>query len=163
VSLHEQLEWRPRLAKGNAAEPALDKERKEILSELSKTEINRRAALTALLFRFPFPGPWGQELTEASLELAGDIANEHGLAWKIWLEDRGTGHVGGIYLFEGAAAAERYREKHERRLSAMGFTGATANVFSVNFELSVLTMAGAALGQVHASKSAWTATVAAPS
>ena len=62
-----------------------------------------------------------------------------------------------------AAAAERYREKHERRLSAMGFTGVTANTFSVNTELSVLTMAGAALGQAPASKSASTATVAAPS
>ncbi len=101
--------------------------------------------LTALLFRFPFPGPWGKELTEGSHELARDIANEHGLVWKIWLEDRETGHAGGIYLFEDAAAAERYREKHERRLSAMGLTGVTANAFSVNPELSVLTMAGAVL------------------
>jgi hypothetical protein len=114
--------------------------------------------LTALLFRFPFPGPWGKELMEASHELARDIANEHGLAWKIWLEDRETGHAGGIYLFEDAAAAERYREKHERRLSAMGITGVTANTFSVNTGLSVLTMAGAALGQTSASKSASTAT-----
>jgi Putative mono-oxygenase ydhR len=107
--------------------------------------------LTALLFRFPFPGPWGEELTEASHELARDIADEHGLVWKIWLEGRETGHVGGIYLFEDAATAERYREKHERRLSAMGLTGVTANAFSVNTELSVLTMAAAALGQAHPS------------
>jgi hypothetical protein len=53
------------------------------MSEVSKT---------ALLFRFPFPGPWGKELTEASHELARDIADEHGLVWKIWLEDRETGH-----------------------------------------------------------------------
>jgi len=123
------------------------------MSELSKT---------ALLFGFPFPGPWGKELTEASHELACDIANEHGLVWKIWLEDRETGHAGGIYLFEDAAAADRYREKHERRLSAMGLTGVTANAFSVNTELSVLTMAGAALGQARASKSASTARVATP-
>jgi hypothetical protein len=163
------------------------------MSEPGKTEINRRpadrgltahqrvdAALlvrrhpvardprrtdipTALLFRFPFPGPWGTELAEAAHELARDIANEHGLVWKIWLEDRETGHAGGIYLFEDAAAAERYREKHERRLSAMGLTGVTANAFSVNAELSVLTMAGAALGQARASKSASTAPVASPS
>ena len=116
-----------------------------MLSEASKTEINRGTALTALLFRFPFPGPWGNELTEASHGLANDIANEHGLVWKIWLEDRETRHAGGIYLFEDAAAAERYREKHERRLSAMGLTGVAANAFSVNAELSVLTMAGASL------------------
>jgi hypothetical protein len=117
--------------------------RKEIMTELSKT---------ALLFRFPFPGPWGRELTEASHELARDIANEKGLVWKIWLEDRETGHVGGIYLFEDAAAAKRYREKHARRLSAMGLTGVTANTFQINTELSNLTMAGSALGQARASK-----------
>jgi hypothetical protein len=123
------------------------------MSELTKT---------ALLFRFPFPGPWGKELTEATHELARDIANEHGPVWKIWLEDRGTGHAGGIYLFEDAAAAERYREKHVRRLSAMGLKGVTANAFSVNTELSVLTMAGAAVSQLSASKSASTAKVATP-
>jgi Putative mono-oxygenase ydhR len=117
--------------------------------------------LTALLFRFPFPGPWGKELAEAVHDLARDIANESGLVWKVWLENRETGHAGGIYLFEHAAAAERYREKHERRLSAMGFTAVTANSFAVNTELSVLTMAGAALGQPLASNSASAA--AAPS
>ena len=161
----KQLEWSRKLAKGKpvrVAEMAFDKERKEILIELSKTQINRQTALTALLFRFPFPGPWGKELTEASHELASDIAHEHGLVWKIWLEDRETRHAGGIYLFESAAAAERYREKHERRLSAMGLTGVTANAFSVNTELSALTMAGAALGQARAPKSAPTSTVGAP-
>ena len=53
--------------------------------------------------------------------------------------------LGSIYLFEDAAGAERYREKHERRLSAMGLTGVTANPFLVNPELAVLTMAGVAL------------------
>ncbi|CDX51475.1 conserved hypothetical protein [Mesorhizobium plurifarium] len=101
--------------------------------------------LTALLFRFPFPGPWGKELTEAARGLARDIATEPGLVWKIWLEDQAAGHAGGIYLFENAADAERYREKHERRLSAMRLSGVTANAFCVNSELSVLTMAGAAL------------------
>ena len=134
-----------------------------MLSEASKTEINRGTALTALLFRFPFHGPWGKELTEASYELASDIANEYGLVWKIWLEDRETRHAGGIYLFEDAAAAERYREKHERRLSAMGLTEVTTNAFSVNAELSVLTMASAALGQPRVSKSASTPAVAASS
>jgi hypothetical protein len=44
-----------------------------------------------------------------------------------------------------------------------GLPGVTANTFSVNTKLSVLTMAGAALGQTPASKSASTATVATPS
>src|SRR5689334_10133016 len=118
---------------------------------------------TALVFRFPFPGPWGKELSAASADLAKDIAAEDGLIWKIWLEDRETGHVGGIYLFQDAAAAQRYREKHERRLSAMGFTGVMANAFSVNTELSFLTMASAALGQAPGPKNAVPATAAAPS
>lgn len=108
--------------------------------------------LTALLFRFPFLGPWGEVLTQGSHDLARDIADESELVWKIWLEDHATGHAGGIYLFENAAAAERYREKHERRLSAMGLAEVTASTFSVNTELSVLTLAGAALGQVRAPK-----------
>jgi hypothetical protein len=133
------------------------------LSKASKTEINRSTALTAVLFHFPFPGPWGKELTEASHVLASDIVNEHGLVWKIWLEDRETRHAGGIYLFEDRVAAERYCQKHERRLSDMGLTGATANTFSVNTELSVLTLAGASLGPTRGSKSASTLAVAASS
>ncbi len=121
-----------------------------------------KSSKTTLLFRFPFPGPWRKKLTEASHELARDIANEQGLVWKIWLEDRETGQAGGIYLFEDAAAAGRYREKHERRLSAVGLTGVTANAFSVNTELSVLTRAGTALGQACESKSASTARAATP-
>jgi len=35
---------------------------------------------TALLFQFPFPGPWGEELTEASRGLAHDIATEDELS-----------------------------------------------------------------------------------
>jgi hypothetical protein len=118
--------------------------------------------LTALLFRFRFHGPWGKDLTEHTHELARDIASEHGLVWKLWLENRETGHAGGIYLFENAAAAERYREKHERRLSAMGLAGVATNAFSVNADLSLLTMAGAALGQARTSRSASTLKVVAP-
>src|SRR5579871_1264251 len=113
----------------------------------------RPIMLTAILFRFPFPGPWGKGLTEHAHGLARDIANEPGLVWKIWLEDRESGHAGGIYLFEDAVTAQRYREKHERRLAASGLTGITANSFSVNPELSLLTMAASALGQVGVSQS----------
>lgn len=133
------------------------------MNELTTTEVNRQPALTAVLFRFPFPGPWGKEMTEHARGLAGNIAGEPGLIWKIWLENRETGHAGGIYLFDRAAAAERYREKHERRLAAMGLTEVTASAFSVNTELSVLTMAGVALGQAVASKSASLAKVTAAS
>jgi Putative mono-oxygenase ydhR len=118
---------------------------------------------TALLFRFPFSGPWGKQLTEASRGLANDIATEDGLIWKIWLEDRETEQAGGIYLFQDAVAAARYREKHERRLSAMGLGGVIADAFSVNTELSVLTMARAALGDAGTSESTSAGTAAIPS
>ena len=118
--------------------------------------------LTVLLFRFPFPGPWGKELSDAAHDLAHDIAGEHGLVWKIWLENRDTGHAGGVYLFADAAAAARYREKHERRLAGMGLTGVTAHAFAINAELSALTMAGVALGQAR-TKSAAAVSVAAAS
>ena len=118
---------------------------------------------TVLLFRFPFPGPWGKDLAEEAHDLARDVAGEPGLVWKIWLEDRDTGHAGGIYLFEDAVAAERYREKHERRLAAKGLTGVAAHALLVNPELSALTMAGAALGQASVSRRASTAAVVAPS
>jgi Putative mono-oxygenase ydhR len=132
----------------------VENERREILSDASKTNFNLGTSLTALLFHFPFPGPWGKELTEASHGLARDIANEGGLVWKIWLEDRETRHAGGFYLFEDRSAAERYRERHERRLSAVGLTGVAVNTFLVNTELSALTMAGASLGQTRGSKPA---------
>jgi hypothetical protein len=133
------------------------------LSEASETDINCGNALTALLFRFPFPGPWGRELTKASRELAIDISNENGLIWKIWLEDRETCYAGGIYLFEDRSAAEHYREKHEQRLSATGLIGVAVNTFSVNTELSALTMARASLDQTGGSESSSKPAVAASS
>jgi hypothetical protein len=116
--------------------------------------MTRTDVLTAVLFRFPFPGPWGKELTAHAHALGRDIAGEPALVWKIWLEDREAGHAGGVYLFANAAAAERYREKHERRLRAAGLTDVEASTFLVNTELSIITMAGAALAQTGASKAA---------
>ena len=116
--------------------------------------------LTALIFHFPFPGPWGEAFTEYARDIARDVAGEPGLVWKLWLENRETGQAGGIYLFADAANAARYREKHERRLVAKGLLGATVNAFSVNAELSVLTMAAAALGQAGGSKTVSRATAA---
>ena len=107
--------------------------------------------LSALLFRFPFPGTWGKDLTE---RVARAIGDEAGLVWKIWLDDRETGHISGVYLFEDAAAADRYRERHARRLAAMGLAGVTADVFPVESQVSVLTMAAAALGLGCPSKAA---------
>ena len=107
--------------------------------------LERTDMLTAVLFRFSFPGPWGQDLADAAGDIARDVAQEPGLVWKIWLEDRETGRAGGIYLFADEAAAARYRAKHEPRLAAKGFGAITADTFAVNAALSRLTKAEAAL------------------
>jgi hypothetical protein len=39
-------------------------------------------------------------------ELAGDIAAEEGLIWKIWTENQDEKHAGGIYLFRDSASAD---------------------------------------------------------
>jgi hypothetical protein len=48
-----------------------------------------------------------------------------------------------------AVAAECYRKMHERRLATGGFGEVTADTFSVNTQLSRLTLAGPALGQAR--------------
>ncbi|HVN02715.1 MAG TPA: monooxygenase [Caulobacteraceae bacterium] len=130
-----------------------------LISEFSRSIRARRTAeqpptgsQTVLMFRFPSPGPWEQALTDQARPLAADIAAEPGLRWKIWLEDRKSGHAGGIYLFDDAAAAERYRAKHIQRLAAMGLTRVEAHAFQVNAALSALTLAGAALDEAGASQ-----------
>jgi hypothetical protein len=114
--------------------------------------------LTAVLFRFSYPGPWGGDFTDAAQAIARDVAGEPGLVWKIWLEDRETGHAGGIYLFADEAAAARYRAKHEPRLAAKGFTGVTAHTYAVNAALSLMTKAEAALGRARPASSTARAT-----
>ena len=53
---------------------------------------------------FPFTGPWGDEMAAGMEALAVSIAQEPGLLWKIWTENRETDEAGGIYLFAGAAS-----------------------------------------------------------
>ena len=42
---------------------------------------------TLLQIDFPYPGPWGDEMTAAMRGLAQSIAQEPGLLWKIWTEN----------------------------------------------------------------------------
>ena len=107
---------------------------------------------TALPFQFPYPGPWGDDFAETNKGLADDIAAEDGLVWKIWFENQDAGRAGGIYLFASRDAADRYRSKHERRLTAHGLTGIEAGIFWVNPDLSVITKAAVALEQSQPQK-----------
>ena len=48
------------------------------------------------------------EFEEANLPYAKPIADTSGLRWKIWILNEDRGEAGGIYLFEDAAAVERF-------------------------------------------------------
>lgn len=90
---------------------------------------------------FPFAGPWGDEMAEALAPLAGSIALEPGLLWKIWTEDEASGTAGGVYLFETREQAQAYLAMHARRLEDFGVSGVRARIFSTNSRLDALTRA----------------------
>lgn len=87
---------------------------------------------------FPFSGPFGQKMSEQMTGLAQDIAGESGLIWKIWTENEAERRAGGIYLFDNAADADRYRVKHTARLRSFGIEGIEARTFAVNVPLSAI-------------------------
>ena len=88
---------------------------------------------------FDFNGPFGEELFEARRDVAGAIADEPGLLWKIWTEDEEEGRAGGIYLFSDEQSAHAYVEKQGRRLDAPGYDNVRVRLFSVNEGLSEVT------------------------
>ena len=49
-------------------------------------------------------------------ELAKDISTEEGLIWKIWTENSVNKEAGGIYLFSDENNANRYLEKHKKKI-----------------------------------------------
>jgi hypothetical protein len=87
---------------------------------------------------FPHHGPFGDELAAAMQERAEDISNEPGLIWKIWTVNEEDQMAGGIYLFDNKADAQRYTDKHEKRLTEWGYTNIRALIFEVHEELSKL-------------------------
>ena len=87
---------------------------------------------------FPYPGPWGDEMTGAMRELAQSIAREPGLIWKLWTENRSAGEAGGIYLFTDQPSTEAYLAMHSRRLEEFGFPQVNAKLFAVNEALSLI-------------------------
>jgi hypothetical protein len=96
---------------------------------------------TLLQFDFAIDGPWGSEMAEACEDLAGEIAQQPGLLWKLWGENPETGRASGVYLFETAEAAEAYIAKHVPRLAAFGVTNPGLSRFILNAPLSRVTRA----------------------
>lgn len=87
---------------------------------------------------FPHAGPFNEEFTEAFTDLAKDIATEEGLIWKIWMENEETKESGGIYLFENLEDANRYLDKHTKRLESFGYSNIRGKIFKVNEALSLI-------------------------
>lgn len=90
---------------------------------------------------FPYNGPTGDEMAEGFMELADSIANESGLIWKIWTENKETKEAGGIYIFENMFALEAYLKMHTKRLQSFGITNIRSKIFEVNEKLSAITKA----------------------
>ena len=93
---------------------------------------------TLLQIDFPYPGPWGDEMTAAMRELAQSIAQEPGLLWKIWTENAERQEAGGIYLFADRASAEAYLAMHTARLTGFGIPRVNGKIFDVNPALSAI-------------------------
>ena len=87
---------------------------------------------------FPYQGPWGDEMTSALRGLAESIANEPGLIWKIWTENRVAGEAGGIYLFKDISSAEAYLAMHTARLISFGVPRVNGKIFEINDTLSLI-------------------------
>ncbi len=85
---------------------------------------------------FPYPGPWGEQMTAAMRELAQSIAGEPGLIWKLWTENATVGEAGGVYLFSDQPSAQAYLDMHTRRLKDFGIPLVNAKIFAVNEVLS---------------------------
>lgn len=85
---------------------------------------------------FPHAMPFKEEFTQAFSDLAKDISTEKGLVWKIWTENEEAKEAGGIYLFDNIEDANRYLEKHTKRLESFGYSNIRAKIFNVNEELS---------------------------
>ncbi|MEZ9525946.1 monooxygenase [Enterovibrio norvegicus] len=85
---------------------------------------------------FAFNGPFGEEMSNALVDLAKSINDEPGMIWKIWTEDQAANVAGGVYLFEDQSSAEAYLTMHAARLKKMGVEEVRGMIFDVNQPLS---------------------------
>ena len=90
---------------------------------------------------FPHDVIFGEDFSNAFVDLAKNISEESGLIWKVWTENKETKEAGGIYLFSNETDAKRYLDKHTKRLESFGYKNIRARIFSVNEPLSLITKA----------------------
>lgn len=87
---------------------------------------------------FPYNGPFRDKFVESMTELAQDIATEEGFIWKIWTENEKTKEAGGVYIFDNINDANRYLDKHTKRLESFGFSNIRTKIFEINETLSAI-------------------------
>ena len=87
---------------------------------------------------FPYSRPFGDEFYEQMRELAEDIATEKGLVYKLWTENKEIKEAGGIYVFDNLYDANKYLDKHTKRLVSFGIIDIRAKTFIINEELSAI-------------------------
>jgi len=85
---------------------------------------------------FEYQGTFGDEMSEALVDLAESINQEEGLIWKIWTESESNKLGGGIYLFDDEFSAKSYLEMHTARLERMGVPNVRGIIFDINLPLS---------------------------
>lgn len=91
---------------------------------------------------FSHQGPWGEEMASAYEQLAHYFTHEAGLMWKIWTENQETKEAGGLFIFSDEANAHRFLEEHKVRLADGNFQRASCKLFSINGELSGMSLPG---------------------
>ena len=67
---------------------------------------------------FPYQGPWGEDMAQAMQGLAQSIAQEPGLLWKIWTENRDTSEAGAIRIAGRALGGASVRARRAAGFSA---------------------------------------------
>lgn len=85
---------------------------------------------------FPFSGPFGEEMSNALMDLAKSINDEPGFMWKIWTENQAEQCAGGIYMFADENTANAYLTMHTERLAAFGISDVRGKIFSINTALT---------------------------
>ena len=87
---------------------------------------------------FPFSGPFGEEMSNALMDLAKSINEEPGFMWKIWTENQAEQSAGGVYMFTDESTASAYLTMHTERLASFGITDVRGKIFSINSTLTAV-------------------------
>ncbi|MBP7546507.1 MAG: YdhR family protein [Corallincola sp.] len=96
--------------------------------------------MTQILVELTFHsrGPWGEQLEQASSELARQLAASPGLVWQLWLENPESHRAGLLSLFANRGQAEEFVQQHRARLESFGVVELDTRLFAINQPLSLI-------------------------